>query len=65
MNLKDIEKAIHCQSMIEQYPELKTVQPVELLALWKIHGRAEKMTFKNIKLFAAGVVLGLRLNNQG
>lgn len=62
MNLKDIEKAIHCPAMLERFPELKDVQPAELMALIKINGRYQQMTFKNVKLFAAGVVLGLRLS---
>ena len=61
MNIKDVSKAIHCPSMLDTYPELKTVKPEELVALLKMHGRYEQMTFKNVKLFAAGVVLGLRL----
>lgn len=62
MNLKDVSKAIHCQTMLETYPELKTVKPEELMALLKMHGRYEQMTFKNVKLFAAGVVIGLRFS---
>lgn len=61
MDVRDFEKVLAGTETQRLFPELKTVAAHELMALFKLAKPEHGAHWSNAKIFAAGVVLGLRL----